>query len=58
MIEPGAGKDTVDAGAGNDVIDVRGGSVDDVRCGPGIDRVLADRRDTVAADCEHVFRNS
>jgi Ca2+-binding RTX toxin-like protein len=58
VISPGAGKDTVDAGAGSDTIDVRGGSVDIVRCGPGIDRVLADRRDTVAADCERVFRNS
>jgi Tol biopolymer transport system component len=58
VIEPGAGKDTVDAGAGNDTIDVRGGSVDVVHCGPGTDKVLADRRDTVAADCEHVFRKS
>src|SRR5262249_53338192 len=57
-IERGAGKDTVDAGAGNDVIDVRGGSVDTVRCGPGRDKVLADRRDVVASDCERVFRNS
>jgi|tagenome__1003787_1003787.scaffolds.fasta_scaffold20883379_1 Tol biopolymer transport system component len=58
VIQPGAGKDTVDAGAGNDTVDVRGGSVDSVRCGPGTDKVLADRRDTVAADCERVFRKS
>ncbi|HEU5213780.1 MAG TPA: hypothetical protein VFU10_13490 [Gaiellaceae bacterium] len=57
-ISPAAGKDTVDAGAGNDVIDVRGGSVDRVRCGAGRDKVLADRRDIVASDCERVFRNS
>jgi Ca2+-binding RTX toxin-like protein len=56
MIEPGAGNDTVDAGAGNDVIDVRGGGLDTVRCGTGVDRVLADRRDVVASDCERVRR--
>ena len=48
--------DRVSAGAGNDVV----GSLnlpaykDIVTCGGGYDRVLADARDVVAADCERV----
>ena len=39
-------------GAGDDTIDVRDGDGDDrVSCGAGTDRVMADRRDRVAADC-------
>src|SRR3954451_10304827 len=58
VIQPGGGEDDVDAGAGDEQGDGRGGSVDSVRCGPGTDKALADRRDTVAADCERVFRKS
>jgi len=48
--------DDVDAGPGDDTIDVREGwlSRDHVRCGSGDDRVIADRIDVVARDCEHV----
>jgi hypothetical protein len=47
----------VSASGGNDRIDVRGDSFSDrVRCGRGRDRVLADRRDRVARDCERVTR--
>ena len=39
-------------GAGDDTIDVRDGDGDDrASCGAGTDRVMADRRDRVAADC-------
>jgi hypothetical protein len=43
-------------GSGNDVIDVatRPASKDGVVCGTGFDRVLADRKDVVAPDCEKV----
>ena len=49
-----AGRDVVLAGAGNDVVDARDGEADDIRCGSGADRVLADRADAVARDCERV----
>jgi hypothetical protein len=39
----------------NDVIRVLGGGRDHVRCGGGRDLVYADRRDTVARDCERVL---
>jgi Ca2+-binding RTX toxin-like protein len=45
-------------GSGNDVIDVvadvRPSDKDTVVCGSGFDRVLANRKDVVAADCEKV----
>jgi Ca2+-binding RTX toxin-like protein len=49
-------KDTLSGGSGNDVIDVshRPAVRDVVVCGRGFDRVLADRKDTVARDCERV----
>jgi Ca2+-binding RTX toxin-like protein len=47
-----AAKDTLSAGEGNEVIDVFN---DVVVCGSGFDRVLADRADVVAPDCEKVF---
>jgi hypothetical protein len=52
-----AQEDTVSAGAGNDVVDVINfpGPTDVVVCGDGFDRVLADRKDVVAPDCERVF---
>jgi len=51
-------RDTLSAGAGNDVLDVinkSGTRKDVVSCGSGFDRVLADREDVVAPDCERVF---
>jgi hypothetical protein len=52
-----AAKDTLAGGAGNEVIDVfnRPAGKDVVACGGGSDRVLADRADVVAPDCERVF---
>ena len=49
-------RDNVAGGDGNDVIDVshRPAVKDVVVCGDGFDRVLADRKDTVARDCERV----
>ncbi len=49
-------KDTLSGGSGKDVIDVshRPAVKDVVVCGDGFDRVLADRKDTVARDCERV----
>jgi hypothetical protein len=48
---PGQGRDRVRGGAGNDVVSARDGSRDVVDCGPGFDRVTADRRD-VLRRCE------
>lgn len=51
-------KDNHSSGPGNDVLDVINlGSAgkDVVVCGSGFDRVLADRKDQVAPDCEKVF---
>src|SRR5215212_10616350 len=50
-------KDNLFGGKGNDVLDLinkTGVKKDVVACGSGFDRVLADREDTVAADCERV----
>jgi uncharacterized repeat protein (TIGR01451 family) len=52
---PGTGRDLVRAGAGNDAITARDGSRDVIECGPGIDRVTADRRDRLVG-CEQVAR--
>ena len=51
-----ASKDTLSGGSGKDVIDVshRPAVKDVAVCGDGFDRVLADRKDTVARDCERV----
>ena len=53
-IHAGNGKDTIDGGAGDDHIHARDGKADDITCGDGEDWVKAYRKDTVAADCEHV----
>jgi RTX calcium-binding nonapeptide repeat (4 copies) len=53
-IVPGAGGDTVFAGAGVDYVAANDGRRDVIDCGPGDDRVVADRRD-VLRHCEHVF---
>jgi len=50
----GAGRDVLIGGPGNDRIVSADRAADTVRCGVGFDRVTADARDTVAADCEHV----
>lgn len=39
---------------GNDVIDARDGEYDEVDCGPGMDRAIADPQDVVAQNCEVV----
>jgi hypothetical protein len=41
---------------GNDVINARDGEVDNVDCGEGSDRVIADPYDIVAGDCERTIR--
>jgi hypothetical protein len=49
--------DSVSGGEGNDVVAAvnRPAFVDIVSCGEGFDRVLADRKDVLAPDCEKVF---
>lgn len=54
-VVPGPGRDDVDGGPGADLIRARDGERDAVRCGPGRDTVLADRRDVVRG-CERVLR--
>jgi Ca2+-binding RTX toxin-like protein len=65
LLDGGAGNDTLVGGpgrdalfgrSGDDVLSVRDGQRDRVSCGPGRDRVIADRIDVVARDCEHVVR--
>src|SRR5918997_4156878 len=55
--EPPAVKDVLTGGADNEVIDVANKPAGKyvVTCGGGLDRVLADRADMVAPDCEKVF---
>ena len=43
------------AGGGNDTISARDGARDTIDCGGGIDKVTADRTDTVQ-NCEYVKR--
>jgi len=49
--------DNLTAGGGNDVVAVvnRPAFEDIVTCGGGFDRVIADREDVLAPDCERVF---
>jgi Ca2+-binding RTX toxin-like protein len=57
--EPDVAKpDILSAGDGNDVVWVLNWSPrgkDFLSCGSGFDRVIADRTDVIAADCERVF---
>ena len=46
----------IKGGGGKDKIKVRGGGRDRVNCGGGKDKVIADRRDKVAKNCEKVKR--
>jgi Ca2+-binding RTX toxin-like protein len=48
------GRDVITAGGSDDVIDVRGGGLDKVRCGDGIDSVRLRKGDRAARDCEFV----
>jgi uncharacterized repeat protein (TIGR01451 family) len=53
----GPNRDYMDGGAGNDRILAVDGRPDTIVCGPGKrDRVVADRSDNVASDCERVRR--
>ena len=54
-ITGGPGKDRLFGGAGRDTISSRDSKRDTVRCGPGRDRVKADRRDRVRG-CERISR--
>jgi Ca2+-binding RTX toxin-like protein len=51
----GPGRDLLSGGGGNDELDSRASAPDRVRCGPGHDRVKADRRDRPRG-CEVVRR--
>lgn len=48
------GRDTISGGSGDDLIHAADGSADVIACGRGKDRVIADRRDRVARNCERV----
>jgi hypothetical protein len=48
--------DVIDAGAGSDLVLTRDSYTDNVSCSAGRDRVVADRKDAVAGDCERVQR--
>jgi hypothetical protein len=52
----GTGADLIIGGPGKDSISARDRTRDYIACGPGNDRVTADRQDVVAKDCEHVKR--
>jgi Ca2+-binding RTX toxin-like protein len=52
VIDGGTGADTISGDAGDDIILARDGEVDRIACGDGVDSVVADAQDVVAADCE------
>jgi RTX calcium-binding nonapeptide repeat (4 copies) len=52
----GSGRDYLVGGSGSDLLETRDGTRDSVDCGPGRDRVVADRSDIVSATCEVVLR--
>jgi Tol biopolymer transport system component len=56
LLRGGPGRDRVFGRPGDDTIEVADGQRDVVSCGAGRDRVLADRIDVVAHDCETVVR--
>jgi Ca2+-binding RTX toxin-like protein len=56
LILEGDANERASGGDGDDIFVVNDGNADDVFCGAGIDSVLADANDRVAADCEHVIR--
>ena len=55
-LDGGLSRDLLEGGAGADVVRSVDRAVDVVRCGPGRDRVVADRADRVGRDCELVTR--
>jgi Ca2+-binding RTX toxin-like protein len=55
IVTDAAGRNHVNAGGGADVISVRNGKRDIVNCGPGKDRISADRGDRLK-NCEKVRR--
>ena len=55
QISGGPGNDRLDGGRGADHLLGEAG-VDTIRCGPGRDFVIAERKDHVSRDCEHVQR--
>jgi hypothetical protein len=55
-IVDGPGRDRVSGEQGADVILSDDGHVDSIDCGRGTDRVVADRRDRIARNCERVVR--
>jgi hypothetical protein len=58
FLDGGRYYDRLDGGPGDDAFSARDGFRDTIRCGPGYDRVSADRADTVDRDCELVTRGA
>ncbi len=56
ILDGGLGADRAAGGPGDDTLRMRDGIADEVSCGDGLDTVLADTVDSVAADCEQVTR--
>jgi Ca2+-binding RTX toxin-like protein len=57
-MEGGTSVDHFSGGSGTDSIDARDGNAELVNCGPDVDAVDVDLRDTVADDCENVDRGA
>jgi hypothetical protein len=53
VVSPGQGRDEISSGGGPDRITANDGQVDQIRCGPGRDRVIVDRIDRLDS-CERV----
>lgn len=53
-VTAGPGGKTISTGGGDDQIFARNGAADQISCGAGADRVVADSQDVVASDCEQV----
>ena len=47
----GAGADKLGGGPGNDILRSKGGGADVVKCGPGKDKVIADKKDKLGRGC-------
>jgi Tol biopolymer transport system component len=56
VLKGGSGRDLLYGGAGRDAVLARDGERDQISCGSERDRVVADRLDRVARDCETVSR--
>ena len=55
-ISGGKDRDKLGGGGGDDRIKARDGKRDVVKCGPGLDRVVGDRKDKISKRCERVKR--